>query len=207
MAARVAYPLGAMHSLRKSRSDEVVRPDPVNQTPSSTGVGSNPCPHTADLLDRTLGADVIWDNQKYDGAYDVEGVSEHKPLQFTVVPSAPMRTRKESPAYLDVIAVPVISMETGRPDDSPFYAVDDRKRAHGFKRVPEEASKVLLLVPIPVGMLLPDQGSGGDSKQRLVIVLAQWPDIDQLSTQRGPYFPERQRREHTTKSGAVGTAV
>src|SRR5262249_52884091 len=102
-------------------------------------------------------ATVVHADEKDHALDEPERMLEHESLHLAVVAAAPVRPGQERPAALDLAPLRVVAMEPRRSDDPAVSRVARDQGTAGLERLAKEGPKVLLLVAILDGVLLPNE--------------------------------------------------
>jgi len=79
--------------------------------------------HSANLLEGSLGAQILRTNKKDDPVHESEGVLQHELFHVAVVGAAPMGPGEECPTDFDLAPFFVVSVESRRPDDPAISGI------------------------------------------------------------------------------------
>ena len=138
-------------------------------------------------------------DHEHDAIDKLKRVTQHQRLHFAVVRTAPVGTLQKRPSDLHLGIRHLEVTESGASNDSARVPIDHRKGALRFDRTVEVPLEVWTLVPVPLGMLLPDEWIAGSLEERVEVVELQWTQLEQAADQ------VRLEVEGSQASSPVGT--
>ena len=135
------------------------------------------------LFDRSLRAKILRAYPEDDTAHVLEGVTQHELFDFQVVGPAPVRSRQERPADLDLACVFLVSVKSRRADDAAVAGIKDDQRPAALQRLAKERLEYIFPVTIVIRMLFPDEWIRSNGVQALIVVGPERPELDQITPQ------------------------